>query len=789
MRAFFDTTCCSANCLLYRGKFVIAAAMMLVVTGTFEAPPAASGQEINGGRKPSAADSAPSSSRRIAIDASWLAQRGAGSYVLDSPRTIYTLATDVTTPGTAFVVGAPHVTLNLNGHTVTYGNASPIIVTNGGFEEGAGRVVPGWDISGASAAALAPNTGYLWGKQVLQLANFTTPQRITSAPIRIPLAHRSYAATITPAHSSTVPKVSLTVVDSVTGQALGKDVSKAADRGFSAVVRFVPSTTHPVCLQVDVEPNTGAKDTIDLDYASLGYSDDYGILASFQWSGQLPGFVNLSADAQKKYRAAADFTIRNGNIRQGQAHGYASDPLFMQCLAGLSIDNIRTDASGVDVTSVDANSASGSIVIRNSVFNENIDNITDRMHGGETISLNHSNGPVLLDRNQLIGSPHVGIGLTLNNPKHKAVVSNNVIRQRAVVANAYGIAVAGVQNFEILNNAIEPTNGRGILVDGWSSTPVQNGRIEGNRVSVREGYNREYYTANGTEARALRLRNNVDSMGAHRNLTIRDNTFIATTGPGLAREAYGVRINYVNPTGRMNDSNVRLENNIIKAVVTSDDPSFHASALDVDGMDKGICMKIANNALESNDVSLQVAGNDGNGVRDVVLFKNTLRRSRQNPERTYRAVLAGYWVSPISGVRLVDTKLEGGAGLRITWSGQGVKELSICRSLDVKVVDPRGNAASEVDIVVANRNGDQVCQDRTMKDGRTHELIVPETVWRQATEDSTRITKEEPGPFKVTVKSGSFVTTKAMAPLRDHPIVVTIGADGSLAVPVTRPEQ
>jgi hypothetical protein len=359
------------------------------------------------------------------------------------------------------------------------------------------------------------------------------------------------------------------------------------------------------------------------------------------------------------------------------------------------------------------------------------------------------------------------------------VVRNNSIRQKAIVANAYGIAVAGLQNFEILNNTITPTNGRGILVDGWSSTPVQNGRIEGNRVTVREGPNREYYTTRGTEARALRLRNNVDSMGAHRNLIIRGNTFIAVTGPGLAEQAYGVRINYVNPKGQMNDSNVRLENNIIKAIVTSDDPGFHASALDVDGMDKGIHMRIADNILESNDVSLQVAGSDGEGVRDVDLLRNTLRRSPENPERTYKGVLAGYWVRPITGLRLIDTRLEGGADLKIVWSGQGAKELSICRSLDVAVVDGGGKAASAVDIFVADKNGNHVCEGKTTKDGDARDLVVPETVWRQTTEDSSQITKEEQGPFKITGKSGSVVTTKQLASAGDRPIVLTIGRGGA----------
>src|SRR5262245_10615584 len=123
-------------------------------------------------------DTAPA----VFIDGAWLAARGAGPYVLDQAGATYVLETDVRTQGTAFVVGAAGVTLDLNGYTVTYGDSAPLGVPNGGFETGSGRVVPGWDLSGAPSAAIAPNTSLLFGNQVLRLSNFTTPQRMVSAP-------------------------------------------------------------------------------------------------------------------------------------------------------------------------------------------------------------------------------------------------------------------------------------------------------------------------------------------------------------------------------------------------------------------------------------------------------------------------------------------------------------------------------------------------------------------------------------------------------------------------------
>jgi hypothetical protein len=55
----------------------------------------------------------------VVIDSAWLAAHGAGPYVLDQAGKTYVLMTDVRTAGTAFVVGAAGVTLDLHGHTVT----------------------------------------------------------------------------------------------------------------------------------------------------------------------------------------------------------------------------------------------------------------------------------------------------------------------------------------------------------------------------------------------------------------------------------------------------------------------------------------------------------------------------------------------------------------------------------------------------------------------------------------------------------------------------------------------
>ena len=89
----------------------------------------------------------------INIDQAWLDAQGDGPYYLDQQGKTYVLQTDVTTDGTAFAIIAKDVVFDLNGHTITYDNAAPIVIPNGSFEAGTGGVASGWDFTTAPGAS------------------------------------------------------------------------------------------------------------------------------------------------------------------------------------------------------------------------------------------------------------------------------------------------------------------------------------------------------------------------------------------------------------------------------------------------------------------------------------------------------------------------------------------------------------------------------------------------------------------------------------------------------------
>src|SRR5262249_39512490 len=159
----------------------------------------------------------------------------------------------------------------------------------------------------------------------------------------------------------------------------------------------------------------------------------------------------------------------------------------------------------------------------------------------------------------------------------------------AVVPDAAAIGLCSVSNFRVSNNTINPRAGEGIAIDGYRPQGSNLGVIQNNTVQTQEVPNREMGAK--TQARALRLRNDVDLEGPHTNIDISGNTLATSVGPGMSYVGYAVWITYVNNNGAMNNANINIHDNTIKAIATTSDASYSAQALMIDGMGAGINLK------------------------------------------------------------------------------------------------------------------------------------------------------------------------------------------------------
>src|SRR5262249_4923997 len=140
-----------------------------------------------------------------------------------------------------------------------------------------------------------------------------------------------------------------------------------------------------------VTPPSGQTTTLDLDAVSICFSQDSGIVASRAWSGDLGGtYTNLSAAVKAVYDSArssvANFTVRNGTINQGQGSGANSSTYNFEYASGFTVDGVVSNITGIDTGSVDASYATGAMVVRNSTFLANVDNVTNRMYGPSAIA-------------------------------------------------------------------------------------------------------------------------------------------------------------------------------------------------------------------------------------------------------------------------------------------------------------------------------------------------------------------------------------------------------------------
>jgi PKD repeat protein len=655
----------------------------------------------------------------IPIDQTWLQKNGPAPYALTQAGTIYQLQTDVITSGTAFVILNKNITLDLNGHTVTYDNSQPIVVPNGGFEDGSSPTdIPHWNVSQAPAARRVPAMTGMWGNWMLQLANISSTQTLKSDPVSIPQANVEYTAVVTPKASRYDTTVRLSVVDTVTGAVLASKASGAPDRGFGAVVSFVPTTTDPVTLQIDVTPAAGKTVTVELDNVTLTPSRNYGVVAA-QWS-TLP--IQLqTATIKAGSSKAVNATIKNGSIIQGQAQSHSGSALYLRALTqGFVVDGVSVSTDGDDTSPIFGEFTKNATVI-NSQIQGNTQRVTNRMLMFAGIDLQRSMGAIDIENNKILGRLQSGIeigGYSSTSTNYKAIkISGNNIGQESHWTDGYGIFLMnGLNNFEVVNNTVVPVSGRGIMIASAGSTATtQTGTIHDNYVSIVEQPNLEYGTSFDPTAFRMRV------YSTYKNIQVSNNTFIAHTGAGMPWDCLGGRITIYSAHGENANSNIIFSNNIFKAILDSVDPSYkgirasQALGLSLAAIDPGTGTKFISNTFASNSISLNFGDNDSYGLlnSDVLFLNNTIAKSAEGAAVPYKAILAGNWDNTVTNIRLIDMQYTGGATAGVVFAGNKAKDVEFGSLVNVTAVDAHGNPLAGAIVSILNQDGNQVFEGAT----------------------------------------------------------------------------
>jgi hypothetical protein len=743
---------------------------------------ATDGSAVSGTSNTATATLAAPANGAVTIDAAWLAEHGSGPYVLNQPNTTYVLRSDIATPGTAFVVAAAGVTLDLNGHTVTYGNATPVVVNNGGFEQGTGRNVPGWNLAGAPAAAIAPNADGLFGNQALKFSSIKggKAQTIVSDPITIPEANHTYAATVSmsvPGGTQNSPPASVViqVYRASDNTLLATGTTGGGYNADGSIAAFTPTTTAPVYLKITVTPTTSSATTIDLDHVGLTPSYDYGVVASNEWN--FAGSANLPAAMQwggsQGYNNAGAFTLTSsaagGTLAQGPGAGYGGDAVMAQTLnAPLVVNGVTLKVSGEDTSAIEAmNNGTPTAAMTHTITNNTIVaapgmDVIRRATDIAQIDLARAGGNTIVTGNTITGVPQIGIminGTPATQAQTSHLIQNNTIVGDTVVTNGYLISAYGLSNLKLLDNTLTAGAGQsaeGINLDSQTSANSSNIEVAGNTVNVRQNPTREYGAS--IAGRALRIRNDAggSTAGSFIGLSVHDNTFIGQADATSTRGTVGAWITLVNnPGATAPNSGISFTNNTFKAVAATSDAGASAKALVIDGIDPGINPTFIGNWIESNDISLALNDWDGENVSDVTLTGNTLAKSLDGAARPYMGIRAGYWIDQIHNVKLIDTHVAQGATTAITWSGSGTKDIELGWFLNVSAQDSSGAAISGANVTVTDASGNVVATGVTDSTGIVASLPLITTTYDQNGSDPTAVTVSQSGSFQVRVSSGS----------------------------------
>ncbi|MBF0560123.1 MAG: hypothetical protein HQL08_15235 [Nitrospirae bacterium] len=403
----------------------------------------------------------------------------------------YTLQNDVSSNGTCFTVTSANVTLDLNGHTVTYDNEAPIIIPNGSFES---ALTGTWDISNAANISrhagtyVAPVTVYD-GSYAMQWSLPTSDQYIQTSGTVALEANTTYSLSamfyVAPTGVGSPDGIALTV--SMPGTSWSATQTGMTYRGFQYTnVEFTTTSAGSYPVRVALSGAGSSTGYVYVDDVRIVKSRSYGVYVG-------PGYSNANY-----------LTVTNGSIVQGQGAGYKSAGIsfYENSGTGQNINNLNITTNGNSSHVIEFPNGTTSWVnsqIYDNTLTSNVTTIKSRDQGDGAIIWESTHGSygTRIYNNTITAGPQGGIvvgqyaGQTLNEVDH-----NNITLQ-AKYSNAFAMGSGGLVHDNIINCGSGLNTCRGIYAAG-NGTQIYNNTISVQRLPN----NQEYGTSasNGGQA-------------------------------------------------------------------------------------------------------------------------------------------------------------------------------------------------------------------------------------------------------------------------------------------------
>jgi hypothetical protein len=453
--------------------------------------------------------------------------------VCDQAGKTYVLTRDIASPTTALFL-AQNVTLDLNGHTISYADGDYEHVPNYGFEEG----LKHWDFSLAPTAKTEDTDKVkpFIGRKILRLSK---GEQIVSPYITLPLANRSYYA------MCGVLDRRMKVVVSVEDES-GQGMQVRAPYGRRSIrtcpqagrtrlgggfvfawLHHLPAGKYRIRVtartdalidEVDIRPamDVGVgivgKVLPDASYRRIYLGIEQAAFCDYLKEGT----ADQPTDGIPHVTGPGKITIRNGIIKSG-FEGIRS--WGVQCTAPdttVILENVKIVASGINTQAVNVHKAK----IANCRFEIDTPSIIQRHRLLDSpVSLREADG------SEISHCEFIGGQGNLHLKGRDILVHDNLFVNRQTVTNHYSIMLGACEGVKIYRNRFEPEVGSGITVYVSRNNEIYENTFKIVAANGNCEYSHEDYSTNAIRITDYNTRDSNRAGGGNR---IHDNKFQIT---------------------------------------------------------------------------------------------------------------------------------------------------------------------------------------------------------------------------------------------------------------------
>lgn len=629
------------------------------------------------------------------------------------PGRTYILVNDISDAKSTIFLGKD-ITLDLNGHTITYADGNYGHIPNYSFEEG----LKEWDISMAPGATIeGKKVQVMIGDKILRLK---AGEEIVSPLIHVPIADRSYFAMCGVA--SMEMKVSIFVEDNI-----GNRVRCLTRYGDKEVVSCPAENLSPrlgggiVYAHLSGQPpgkyRIRIKAVTDclIDYVDLRPSTDVGIGIieeiqpwvnySYLYNSIHGAFFDYRSDIEPSLplagipvvRGKGTITIKNGIIKNG-TEGILSWGIQSTARdVTIILDNVKIITSGINTNALDVAQA----IITNCTFNVNNPFIINR-HGTDGYAVDlWGKSPSEISFSEFYG----GQGCLVFKGDFSKI-HHNYFANRQSVTNHYSIMATGDSSL-IFENKIIPETGSGIEIYVHRGMEIFNNEIKIQAAPPTCEYGHTDYSTSAiriADYNAAPL-----SLNASYGNKVYNNK-IEVTGKDYPDYSDYIPMAYAVFYSASGGENYFFGNEITVEDLTPNSKN-ETSAFYIGGGSNG--GSFYNNRITTNMPAFWIATRYG-GAENVNISDNLIIKS-SSADTSFKPIRIGWSGNIAKSIKFRSNIIKG--------SEFGIEKTDIDHSfsvywtLTVKVEDKKGNPVKGCEISILDANGNNVFNQKTGKDG------------------------------------------------------------------------